>query len=393
MRSFVRVASVLAGILALAVVLLILGRVDTVAKPSADFYGPSGVSAFADLLRKRGFAVRSDRTVDPKLSADELVVAIELRKPTVSLAMDDPEPQRVSSDVDELETRLNKFIENGGRVFNAQVSQDFQSSASAAVSAPIEPVDEQGNPRRDVQPMTISLQLLDAPHMRAWGEEVSTWQRAKTDVVWAHAAGRGVAFVLADAIGMTNRFIDQYENARFMTSMVEALAPAKKVVFLEAVHGDVVKPGLLESIGLWLKYGWTQLMLVALVIGYTIGKRFGLPKNDAFVQRGQRDLVDAVASLYQRSRADETAIGSVLRNADRDIRKSLKLSFDAPVTQRNDQIPDALRLAIEHAERVASIPDSPEGQVLSAARRVEAEVAEFIASRTIIRPKAKRKAA
>lgn len=392
MKAFLRIAILMTGILAIAVALIILGRTDNTAKPSSDHFGPSGVSAFADILQKLGYQVRSERSRRPKLANDELAIAVSLRKTAVD-SWESPTPGGPDKDMEILVDRLDLFLRGGGRLLAGHMGTSFGPTSATAPTRTLTRKENPGDPA--IGPtLTATIGDFTAPHFGNWENNAPTmWFADSAPVVSAQVKGRGVVLSVTDAIGMSNRYIDQADNARFFVSLVEAAAPAKKVVFLEAAHGDIAEPGLLESIGRWLQYGWTQAMLVLLVIAYAVGKRFGLPVYDRFVQRGQRDLVDALAFLYRRAKADDTAIHAILRNADRDIRRSLKLSFDAPVEQRNQRIPDSLRIAIEHAQLVASIPESPPGQVLGAAHKVEQEVAAFIQSRTIIRPKAKRRAA
>jgi hypothetical protein len=376
MKGFMRTGMVLVGLLVLAVGIISLGHVDTKARPSIDSYGPSGTAALASLLRERGFDVRVDRTSRPKMKSDELAVAFV----TGAFAMSSvpvPAPARTPEAEEDLAfaDTITQFAKNGGHLLVAEIDSNFQQAASDANALPIV---------RNQEKATVTISKHGLLAYEGWSKDPhETWvEPSQTAFVKSYSIGRGVGIALADGIGMMNRYLDRNDNARFMVSLLEAAAPAKKIVFLEAGFGEAVDPGLMESLGGWAKYGWTQLLLLCLVVAFTLGKRFGMPDVDRVVQRGQRELVDAVGSLYYRSRADKTAIGAVLKNADRDLRRSLKLSFDAAVEKRNEQLPESLLRALQHAELVASV-ESPEIHVLAAARRVEREVSDFIGSRTV----------
>jgi len=383
LKDFLRVAVVLVGILAIATGLIVLGRVDNQARPSANYSGPSGVSAFASLLEQRGFKVRADRTLSPRVAEDELAILISLTATSDdyrSYARQDPKLR-------EMERHIGSLLRDGRHILSTQVVRTFPSASQAAASQPVRRTTNTDSS------LTLTFTLTSQPDFGYWEGQKVAWENiSDVPVAWVYAEGRGVALALSDGIGLTNRFLDQHDNARLGVSLVESIAPAKKVVFLEAAHGDIYEPGLLESIGRWLKYGWTQLLLVLVVIAYSIGRRFGLPVYDRFVQRGQRELVDAIGFLFQRSRATHSAMETILRNADRDLRKSLKISYDAPKSKLEEQLPASVLHAITQAETVGKIEEAPASEVLSAAKRVEREVAEFIGSRTIVKPKSRRKA-
>ncbi len=62
------------AILGLATVFLITGRSAGATKPSVQDYGASGTSAWAELVRRDGYQVRLDRTRQPKLNPEALMV-------------------------------------------------------------------------------------------------------------------------------------------------------------------------------------------------------------------------------------------------------------------------------------------------------------------------------
>lgn len=379
MKFFLRVSSVLAGLLVIGMIMLTIGQPERETNPSAENYGPSGLAALADLLRQSGYEVRLDRRERPRIRKDELAIAMDVEKEAGAEFLQEP-PQ--------FEGILASFVSEGGTLLTGTAPKNFNTASKSTSPVKASLVDESGRAREDgphaqVSAGTWTVANLNPDPMES--EVATVWLGGNQKLVQAYAYDAGLAYALGSSLFLSNRFLDKAENAKFALSLVSALAPEKKVVFVEAAAGNIVEPTLLEELGVWVKYGWVQFVFLAILIGYAAGKRFGLPILDVTRQRGQRDMVEAVGFLYHRSRADATALGAILRNADRDLRKSLKLSFDAPQTQRDDQLPDTLLAALDHAARVASIEVSPESQVLAAARRVEREVEAFIGSRTIIR--------
>ncbi len=386
MKFFLRTAIVLTGILVIGVIMLTLGKPERSSNPSAESYGPSGTAAFADLLRDQGFSVRLDRRSAPVVGPDEVAIAINVERNQTNLS-GFSEGSKLGIPIKEV---ITDEVAEGGVALLGTIDDNFQSIAAQTSEKKVLPSGIDNKAIASGPSISVSV----APPSRvqiAPGDDSrpgqNVWMNGTSAVVSAVAHKKGFVFTVSNPVFLTNRFIDKAENARFGLTLLRALSPSKKVVFLEAAAGNIDDPSLLEALGTWVKYGWVQLLLFAFIVAFAVGKRFGLPIYDPFVQHGQRELVEAIGFLYRRARADETALTAVLRNADRDLRKSLKLSFDAPVEQRNDQLPPSLLAALDHAARVASIKESPESQVLAAARRVEKEVEDFIGSRTIIRSK------
>src|SRR4051812_13048895 len=68
----------LLGLLAISAALLSLGQRDDHTHPATDSFGPSGASAFAELLRQNGYRVRIDQRPRPKIERNELAVAFDV---------------------------------------------------------------------------------------------------------------------------------------------------------------------------------------------------------------------------------------------------------------------------------------------------------------------------
>jgi hypothetical protein len=183
---------------------------------------------------------------------------------------------------------------------------------------------------------------------------------------------------VTDGIGATNRYISRYDNAAVFTSLFRLIAkPGDKVVFVEAAVGNTIQPSLLEKIGAWAIGAWWQLLLLAAVVAYTLGKRFGIPDAIPFRQRGTRELVDAMGDLFKRGRATNVALGAVAAECDRLLREALKLGRDAPRSARDALLPEPLAQVLGYCE-AATTTGAPPGSGLRLARDLERRTRDFI---------------
>jgi len=195
--------------------------------------------------------------------------------------------------------------------------------------------------------------------------------------------GSGHEVIVANGLPVTNRFIDKLDNAAVMLSLVRTVAnPGSRIVFVESSFGNTSEPSLMELIGPWALASWWQILFLLLVIGYTVGARFGIAEEDRSTEKGGRELVDALAQTYRRARATHIAIGALLQQADRQVRKKLKLSRDAPASVRDDGVPSTVARSLYYAQN-ASHGRIPADQALSVARDLDRHVGDFLGKRQV----------
>jgi hypothetical protein len=75
------------------------------------------------------------------------------------------------------------------------------------------------------------------------------------------------------------------------------------------------------------------------VIVLTLGWRFGLADETRIKERGQRELLDAVADTYLRGRMTTVALAAVYEDVDTQVRRALKLPKNAPDVDRDARLP------------------------------------------------------
>ncbi|MEQ1823200.1 MAG: DUF4350 domain-containing protein [Fimbriimonadaceae bacterium] len=365
MKSVLRLATALIGILFLAGVLLTLGRIDETSKPSANSYGPSGTSALASLLKKRGYSVRIDNRVNPVLDQDETAVLLYLDK--------------IDSDgTERLNASIARHLKSGGTALLGVLITKFEAGTPNVETVQVY--------RESGEELTISQSNVAVEAIPNWkGESEDGWY-SDADVPittnWTH--GPGASVVASDALFMTNRHLDEQDNARFAVNLIDSVAASKKVVFLAAAYGDGVDEGLIGAIAPAARYLWLQILFLVLVVAVTLGRRFGLPVLDKSTQTGQRQLVDAISYLMRRSDGKPFVATTLLKSADRRIRKVLKMPGDAPVEHRNRELPESLQKALYLVERAGELR-APDDNFLAVTQTLERELDAFSQSRSIIR--------
>ncbi|MFQ3678764.1 MAG: hypothetical protein SNJ74_12590, partial [Fimbriimonadaceae bacterium] len=203
------------------------------------------------------------------------------------------------------------------------------------------------------------------------------WSRVDGGFVRIRPLGQGRVFYVQDGTAATNRFIDQFDNAAFLLSVVaDAAGPKRKVAIVDVLAGVSSEPSALGFIGPWAEaMGW-QVVVLFVVVAWTWGSRFGLPVAWRGREVGTRELVDALADTMQRSGVASAALAAVVEDADHIVRRRAKLPMDAPVSARNRAIPPSLGQALVEAEAAASEPISS-AVALQLAKRLSVELTRF----------------
>ncbi len=334
-RGLPPAAWALLGLLVLAGVVLSLGKNQTQTDPQPDSYAPSGAAAFVQLLREAGYRVTITSSSAPALPARGAVVGF------FNEAGANPFARAPGS----LFGQLARFVKGGGRLLILPVAPEFADSSRQVSQQQIT------NPFNDktltvaLRPADMAGDVLGAGHKSA---RLTLWQGSgrRDSAATMVRLGEGYYIQPQDGFIATNRFLDHESNADWVMNLVATTAgPSKQIIFLESMFAPG-EPSLLEVLGSWAEAGWYQALFFFVVVVYTLGKRFGLPEEPRPVQTGQRELVNAVADTYQRARATREACRSAYESADREVRKALKLSMEAPLAERDQRIPPNLAVAL-----------------------------------------------
>ncbi|MDR3687859.1 MAG: hypothetical protein P4L46_00670 [Fimbriimonas sp.] len=369
------IAWALAGLLCLAALLMSLGRQDYDASPEATSYSPSGVSAFCELLRRNGISVTIDRASRPRLGPNDIAVAFE-RRPVNTMDYLSSQPE------DEFRAFFWKFIENGGEGLILPIQRDYYSASRTALAAPAKSVEDPTTGQQFKVSSSVSSDSDEEESVDDTASRMTLWHSADAAFLSAYKLSKGTALVAADGIGITNRFIDRYDNAKAFSSIFSILAKkGKRFVFTEASFGNVKDPGLLEWIGPWASAAWAQLVFLGVVVVFTLGIRFGLPEETRRIQRGSREMLDALADTFMRSRSTQAALTTAWDRADAELRTQLKLPRDASRSERDKLLPSNLQNALARLEIAKQQSYVPEEYALSLIRRAQSEMDSFLGHR------------
>lgn len=365
---------VLLGLLAISAGILSLGHQDLRAKPSVLSYDPSGTSAFASLLEKRGYRVRIDTRSHPKLEANEVAFAFHVTGiPVFFQDPDTPENPELQGFLD--------LVKGGGRAVLASVPYEFFNESRNLLHG---------------QPRTINLGaadkklvlfagtanaeedksgvVADSPSVALWvGDDGHV-------VVRASQVGKGRLLEATDGIFLTNRFIDRSQDADAALRLISLAAkPGETIVFTESTVGNVEDPGLMEAIGPWAIAGWRQVLFLVAVVIYTLSKRFGIPDESRSKQTGSRELVDGLADTYYRTRQTKAAMGAALERCDQILRNALRLPRDYSRGDRDELLPTSLRMALTRLRAAYEMDKKPSpDEALALISTAQRETEEFV---------------
>jgi hypothetical protein len=367
-RRFHTIAWLLLGLLAVSAVLISIGKREEVTDPRVDSYGPSGLSAFADLLRANGYRVSIDGSSVPQLGKDDVVIA----------ALNEKDPEAFESSSNSVFGRITDFAKKGGHVILLPMEPYFsQASPSVKSTTALHVATGASYPlsvRDDLNSQSARNLLSDMPAATLWRDSGAS----EAEIAALIKLDKGLVLAAGDGYMAVNRFIDKDSNADALMNMVQTVAPkGSRLVFTEATYTQE-DPGLIEMLGPGAAGAWYQILFFLFpVIIFTLGKRFGLPEEVRTSQAGQRELVNAIADSYRRARSTRTACRSTYDRADTEVRKVLRLSSDAPASERDLNIPPALALEFKRVFE-GSIDTLPAKEAFERCRQLQRQVKLFL---------------
>ena len=392
-EKLLRAMWILAGVLVMAAILFALAAPSKAIAPLSGSFEPGGGAAFAELLRQSGYDVSVARTVPFGANQNKTVVAFldESLKlnPTGAIQQRLDYDPEVSSPVAPALTFLRRHLLAGGR---SVILTYFDRDSSL-----------EGNPNSGTGPATHGtgneVTVKDAAgrsyNLVTSGASGSLEPLAKFDGTYTpwkadeglfgnlESFGPGVAAVIPHADLGINLNVDRGDNARFLLDVLSVVNPSKQPIILldPAVTGGGA-PGVLDVLGSWSKGVLMQAYVFAIVVIFTLGKRFGLAETFRMRQGGTRDLVDGIADVYYRSKAGKAALIQITDAEDRRVRRFLKLPADASRRKRNDQLPDSVVRAFGQAEG-AQLHEVRPTDALFYVRSLEGETGRLIGRRAI----------
>lgn len=354
------------GLLILSAGAMTLGRTGSETSPGIENYSPSGTRAFAELLRNRGYVLRSERNPSPRIRKNEVAIAFSGNPEMLLLNGEEKESKVV--------TAFKKYVKEGGRGIHLQMNPDFAEASRAAaksnVSVALQVTEK--SLRVSTSSLQSSVSDLPDPYITVWYSD--EWA--------AHLGlyGKGKILTIDDGIPATNRFIGKHDNARIMLTAVESIAkPGDHLVFLEGEF-NASAPSLAATIGPWAEAIWYQAILCFLTCCLILGRRFGFPDSEKRVQRGSRELLDALGDTLRRGRATTAALEQALTHAALIIRRISKNNWEPDREHLNPMLPESLRTALARCRALRMEKTPPLGATLDSLVALQRELRLFAAN-------------
>lgn len=313
----------LLGFLVIASVLMLAGRSDPQSRPSITNYGPSGLAAWAELLRRDGYKVSLTRSTAPNWNEGQIPFFVA----TASDSLLDQMNTKRMEDMAKLQGTITTHIQGGGKSISASISSNFDDLTKNAAETTVR------SPRGDEKKIVTSEGYVYGPGYGLWTQ----LSEGKASVILNE--GMGHVLELSGATPMTNRFLARADNAEVFLDSVRSIAPkGSEIVFVETFILGPDEESMLESWGPWALAARNQVVFLTLVIIFTLGKKFGSPVYDRSKVRSSRELVDAVSDIFRRSKKD----GFALELLYDDTMERLRIALKKPIGTKRKEILDAL---------------------------------------------------
>ncbi len=331
-----KVALALVALLAVSFVLLVFAKDEPRTNPTIESTNPSGLGAFAELLRRDGYRVVLDRQPRPKLESGDLVVDIDM-----SFYVYPPSDDSVQNQVKDA---VLAFLQKGGSELRLRLPPSFDDLSQSAHVVSLAPL-----PGLTPRQMTVST-YDDTVDMSGDGQAVGQPLNTRAaDGSWMD----GKRIEVYHSLGATNRFIGKGDNAEVFLDYVHMLAPpGSKVVFAEAAINNVREEGPLEALGSWAVAGRTQFGLLILVVLSTVAIRFGSPISDRVHQRSARDMVDAVAEVLRKGGKAQFALEMSLDDTFDRFRLGIGAPLGTTKEHLKERMPQPLLVEVMQAEEL-----------------------------------------
>lgn len=340
-----------------------------------------GVKGFARLLERNGYTVRSLRRTYRRLPKDANLLVIF------------PPPFRLDGGGDwsaEDADALDAWLKGGGRLLlfsgDSRLPESLRGERNPRLPTAQFPTDRLIN----AQPSLPAPWLDGIQRVRLGDQRANLSPRKERWVPLLHTGGtveaalwyyeKGVVFECTDWQWLINERLREADNGAFILAVVRKMLPKGGVVYFDdAGQGDLelevgAPRGFWGIAPMGVRIAFAHLMLVTLVAFYSLGKRFGLPRPTPSRAPALSEYVDALAGVYERTRAVQPAFETILDDVRRRLCRRLGLPAGATLLQLIQALPpdSPLRDALVEAHRALQNPQLTPDEALHLLRRIEA---------------------
>ncbi|MBI1333233.1 MAG: hypothetical protein GC165_10170 [Armatimonadetes bacterium] len=330
------------GMVVLAVVILQAGRYSFTQDNSSKNYGPSGTSAFLELIKQSGYKVTVDRSLTPKADKTLIIPAVDYNR-----------------------KKLGKFISklpSGSRVvvIDLPLPDFFGQKEPSLVPVPVSSKVTR-KPVGKIEPGNLKHTTTDDALLENGN---STPVLVGPDEYESYADStfkNGVQLVeLYNGNCATNKYLDASDNADILMGLISmAVRSGEDVTYVDSFATDDVEASLLTKLGRPYEAAWNQVLILLAVIFVTLSVRFGLAPQTRVQQRGGRELVDGLAFMTRRKKSARWALRAVFDRTLAEMERRHRVSREQ-IIQRPDhymEAGDAMKLKLIEAATLDDITE------------------------------------
>lgn len=273
----------------LAVIILQSGNYTYVQDNGHSNFGPSGTSAFLELLKRSNYKVKIDDSGSPKLAPTMVIPVSNTHKKSFASFM-----KSIKSG-----TTIVTFVipeEDRDKPVPLRIINDISGESAGQLEPLGKNTDDEEKPPIS---NSESVNLLSAEN---GGESIAKIY-SKDNIRIIH---------MTDASCITNRHIDKVNNASISLGLISmAGKPEAELTFVGNFSSRISEDNLIAKLGRPFEAAWSQLMILVLVIFITLSIRFGLAPETRASERGGRELVDGLAWMTKRKKNARWALRAV----------------------------------------------------------------------------------
>ncbi|MFN4032008.1 MAG: DUF4350 domain-containing protein [Fimbriimonadales bacterium] len=332
-----------------------------------------GAKGLARLLERNGYTVRSLKRTFRHLPKDADMLIIF--PPPFTFTM--PSSPYTEQDAE----YLDQWLHDGGRLILLSGDRRLPESLRADALRRLPIASFPAERFEETHPALPAPWLEGIRKVRMGDQRTSLSPRETRWVALLHTGGavkgalwyygEGVVFECADWQWLANGHLRDADNGAFILAVVRQILPNGGVIYFDdAGQGDLTQTR--EAHGFWsiapagVRIAFAHLMLLTIVVMYSVGKRFGLPRYTPPHAPALSEYVDALAGVYERAAAAQPALETILDNVRRRLCRRLGLPAGATLLQLIQSLPagSPLRDALAQAHRAVQNPNlTPEAAV------------------------------
>ena len=201
---------------------------------------------------------------------------------------------------------------------------------------------------------------------------------AKGVAVALHYRGKGLILECADSDWLTNAHLRRGDNGVFILAFTRWRLPhGGTIYFDDAGQGDLEysahRQGFWDYAPVALKVAFAHLMVLTVLVMYSVGRRFGLPRPSRPRTPSLGEYVDALSGLYASARAVQPALEIVLEDVRRRLCRRLGLPAGTTLLQLLEALPpdSELRRTLTAMHQAQQQPTLSESEALHLLQSLE----------------------